>query len=369
MVAEQQQADPGPGPETGAASAPHAAGAARRSRRWLWWVLIAALAAGAYFGWHQYRSAGLAPRAEPPAPPESIRPAAAEEARLAAALRGVEDQLQAQDRIQAELRAELQAVQRKLDENAARLAAAEDPDLVPVLEAQELLNLAAQRLWVSRSPAGVLPLLTRSDQLLAERADPGLSPVRAALATEITALKLVDPPDIEGIYLRLGAVQDTLATLRPVPRPEPAGSGPAAPDPGDSAAGFRQRLLANAAAAWRRFSADHLRVRTLDQPAPGLLSAAEEERLRQYLRLLLSQAQLALLDRQPQIYRAALEQTVQVLTAQFGADPRSAVLSTELAELRDRDIAPPLPELGAARGHLREYLQQRTVSAAERVAP
>jgi len=252
---------------------------------------------------------------------------------------------------------------------ASELGLLDRPPRRAVDEAEELLRLAAQRLWVSRSPVGVLPLLDRADRLLAELADPGLQPARAALTAEITALKLLDPPDIEGIYLRIGALQEALAMLRPVPQPEPVDSEPAVPGPGAAPEGFWKRLLANAGAAWRRFSAEHLRVRTLDEPPPALLSAAEEARLRQYLRLLLSQAQLALLDRQANIYRAALDQALQLLATQFGADPRSAAVSAELAGLRDREIAPRLPELGAAREHLRDYLLRRTAPRAEREAP
>jgi uroporphyrin-III C-methyltransferase len=369
VAADERQPDHGPGPGAGNGGAPRAPGVGRGKRRLLWLVLIVALAAGAYVGWYQYRAAGIAQRAGMPAGPEPIHPEAAERARLAEALRGLEDRLQAQERIQEELRAGLQAVQRKLDESPDRPAVVPNRDLWQALEAEELLRLAAQRLWVSRSPVGVLPLLTRSDRLLAELADPGLQPARAALAAEITALKLLDPPDIEGIYLRIGALQEALAMLRPLPQPEPVDSEPAAPGPGASPDGFWKRLLANADAAWRRFSAEHLRVRTLEQPPPALLTAAEEARLRQYLRLLLSQAQLALLDRQANIYRAALDQASQLLATQFGADPRSAAVTAELAELRDRDIAPRLPELGAAREHLREYLLRRTAPLAEREAP
>src|SRR5690606_20723552 len=92
-------------------------------------------------------------------------------------------------------------------ERVAAQGTGPDRGLLQVLEAEELLRLAAHRLWLSRSPQGVLALLNRADRLLADLADPGLEPVREALAADTTALKLAPQPDIEGIYLRIAALQ------------------------------------------------------------------------------------------------------------------------------------------------------------------
>ena len=123
-------------------------------------------------------------------------------------------------------------------------------------------------------------------------------------------------------------------------------------------------MLTNAWTALRRFSAEHLRIRSLDQPPPGLLTAAEEARLQQYLDLLLSQAQLALLERRPEIYRAALQRAEELLVKQFAADARTPAVAAELTELRAREIAPPLPDLRTARARLRDYLARRDSAAA-----
>lgn len=341
----------------------------RLLRMLLWLLVIAALAAGAWLGWQRYYGSGQMAGGPPQSASRQQAPpggaAGVEVERLADLVQELQAQLQEQHRAQGALGERLAALQRELEIAQERIAAqgtGPDRDLLQALEAEELLRLAAHRLWLSRSPQGVPDLLNRADRLLAELADPGLEPVREALAADITALKLAPQPDIEGIYLRITALQQGIAQLRAAPQPEVGERE--APRAEAEAQGFWRQLLANAWTALRRFSAEHLRVRSLDQPPPGLLTAAEEARLRQYLGVLLSQAQLALLERRPQIYGAALERAEQLLVKQFAADARTPAMAAELAELRAREIAPPLPDLRSARERLRDYLGRRDTVAA-----
>lgn len=343
-------------------------GRGRLLRVLLWLLVIAALAAGAWLGWRYYKPGQTGGEPTGAVSQQRAQPSAAagvEVERLRDLVQGLQAQLQEQRRGQSALSERLAAIQRELEiarERAAAQGVAPDRHLLQALEAEELLRLAAHRLWISRSPQGAMPLLNRADRLLAELADPGLEPVREALAADLTALKLAPKPDIEGIYLRIGALQQGIARLRAAPRPEVTETE--APQARSEAQGFWRQLLTNAWTALRRFSAEHLRIRSLDQPPPGLLTAAEEARLQQYLDLLLSQAQLALLERRPEIYRAALQRAEELLVKQFAADARTPAVAAELTELRAREIAPPLPDLRTARARLRDYLARRDSAAA-----
>ncbi|MGB5147364.1 MAG: uroporphyrinogen-III C-methyltransferase [Porticoccaceae bacterium] len=335
-------------------------------------LALAALATVGYLGWQEYGQRIVSrqtadSRVTPVTAPE---PTAAAVAALAGELGALRERLDSQDREREQLRAELTALRAGLDhETSERLAAAPDSDVLTVMEVEHLLRLASQRLWEARSAASALALLERADALLAPLNDPGLEPVRAALVADMTALKLAGSVDIEGLYLRLSALQTAVATLNPAPRPVMA------PAPGGVAAdavppvGFWSRLPSNAGAALRRFSAEHLRVRTLDAPPPALLSHAQEARLQQYLELLLSQAQLAVLERQERIYRDSLGRAVQLLDAHFGFDPRTPALRAELVGLQAEPVALTLPDITASRERVREYLArapQRGVGVAPR---
>lgn len=335
-------------------------------------LALAALATVGYLGWQEYGQ-GLVSRltADSRVPPVvAPEPATAAMTAMAGELDVLHARLDSQDREREQLQAALTALRVGLErETSERLAAAPDSDVLAVMEVEHLLRLASQRLWEARSAASALALLEQADTLLAPLTDPGLDPVRAALVADMTALKLTGRVDIEGLYLRLSALQTAIASLNPAPRPV------LAPAPGGVAAnavppiGFWSRLLSNAGAAVRRFSAEHLRVRTLDAPPPALLSHAQEERLQQYLELLLSQAQLAVLERQERIYRDSLARAAQLLDAHFGFDARTPALRAELVGLQAESVTLMLPDITAARERVREYLArapQRGVGVAPR---
>jgi uncharacterized protein HemX len=71
-----------------------------------------------------------------------------------------------------------------------------------------------------------------------------------------------------------------------------------------------------------------------------------------------------LLERRPEIYRAALQRAEELLVKQFAADARTPAVAAELTELRAREIAPSLPDLRTARARLRDYLARRDSAAA-----
>lgn len=345
------------GTNAAGAAAPRAGSQMRRLGVRL--LVLAVLAAVGYWGWQEYGQRMVSrltadSRVTPVVAPE---PATAAVAAMVAELGALRERLDSQDREREQLRAELTALRAGLDhEKRERLAAAPDSDVLAVMEVEHVLRLASQRLWEARSAASALALLERADALLAPLNDPGLDPVRVALVADMTALRLAGSVDIEGLYLRLSALQTAIATLNPAPRPvlAPAPSGVAA----DAVppVGFWSRLLGNAGAALRRFSAEHLRVRTLDAPPPALLSHAQEARLQQYLELILSQAQLAVQERHERIYRDSLARAVELLDAHFGFDPRTPALRAELVGLQAEPVTLTLPDITASRERVREYL-------------
>ncbi len=343
-------------------------GAKRLVRLLFWLLLLAVLASGAYFGWRYYQGWFGQLGDERPVVSQD-RPEAGMQSQVVEALGQVRDSLAAAEGELSQLRRDQEKLTGRVAELAQELdlvrqqsSAAEagiGRDVFEAREVEELLRLAAHRLWVSGSPQGVAPLLAQADRQLAALADPRLEPVRKSLAVAITELKLAPNPDVEGAYLRLSALQQGVVQLRAAPQPETAAPQPERGEVQADDLGFWQQLWVNAGAALRRFSAEHLRVRSLDVPPPVVLSAAEEARLHQHLRVLLSQAQLALLERRTEIYRAALLQSAALLEKHFAADPRTAAMIAELTALRSREIAPPLPDLRAAREQLHEFVSGR----------
>ena len=326
--------------------------------------VVAALATAAYLGWRGYEQWT---ESEPATgKPEAPQPETARLAAMSEDLHALHAQVAGETRQREQLQAAVAELKATLDrETAARRMTMPDADTLAVMEVDHLLRLASLQIWEARSPAPALALLERADTLLAPLTDPAVEPVRAAVIADTAALRLAGTVDIEGLYLRLGALQTAIATLNPTPRPAPAPD--TAPERTPAPVGFWPRLLSNAGAALRRFSAEHLRVRTLDAPPPALLSRAGEARLRQYLELLLSQAQLAVLEREERIYRDALARAAQLLDVHFGFDARTPALRAEFAALQAQPVTLSLPDVSQSRERVRDYLagaQQRRAGAA-----
>lgn len=86
-----------------------------------------------------------------------------------------------------------------------------------VAELEYLVRLANQRLLTEDRPQGALTLLVAADQLLKSMDSADTLAVREVLAKDISALKLVQPVDREGIYSRLGALIPAMLALPAVP--------------------------------------------------------------------------------------------------------------------------------------------------------
>ena len=175
-------------------------------------------------------------------------------------------------------------------------------------EAEYLLRLANQRLIMTGDVAAARALLDNVDGILRELDDAALHPVRAAIASDLAALRAVPQVDVEGTYLRLGALLEQageLAIMRlpgeqqelqppPQPRQEAA--------PGD----WQQSLQQGWESALDKLS-DYLTIRRRDVPVEALMDPRWEGLVRQNLRMLLEQARVALLSGNQSLYRESLD--------------------------------------------------------------
>jgi uroporphyrin-3 C-methyltransferase len=209
-------------------------------------------------------------------------------------------------------------------------------------EADHYLHLAQQHLQLTRDIAGARTLLDVADRLLAAHGDNRLLPLRQAIARDRLALSAAAAVDVPGLYLRLNAVGERVATLR---IPAESGGRPAAgavvpaPLPGESA-------LEN---GWSRLRG-LVTVRRHEAPLQPLMSAADRALVRESIRLDISQAQLGLLRGEPVIFRQSLASARARLGRHFALLPKAelALLEKELETLAAVDIRPALPDLAAS---------------------
>ncbi|WP_295039334.1 uroporphyrinogen-III C-methyltransferase [Salinicola sp.] len=219
-------------------------------------------------------------------------------------------------------------------------------------EAEYLLRLANQRLQLERDVKGAKALLKAADDRLREADNPALVPIRRAIQSELASLDSVPVIDRTGIYLALMAQQEQLARLPLKQDIEEiaAGKGDAQPS-----GGWRQQL-----ATLGRELKDLVTVRRHDQPLEALITPQQESYLRQNVRLLLEQAQLALLKSEPELYQASLGKATELVEGYYATDNDGVAKSIDkLKSLRDNDVRPDLPDISESSQLLKRFIEQR----------
>ena len=188
--------------------------------------------------------------------------------------------------MQAEAAQQVQSVQgfeQQLTTLRTELArfSAHDRDSWLLAEAEYLLRLANQRLIMAGDTVAAQALLASADAVLRELDDVSLHPVRAAVASDLAAVRAVPEVDVEGIYLRLSALAEQAGNLVifEFPEREDQPRGTAAED-------WQARLQQGYAEALVKLS-DYVIIRRRDVPMQALMDPQWEGLVRQNLRMLM----------------------------------------------------------------------------------
>jgi uroporphyrin-3 C-methyltransferase len=231
---------------------------------------------------------------------------------------------------------------------------ASDRDSWLLAEAGHLLRLANQRLVMAGDPVASLALLNSADAVLLEIDDPTLHEVRGALAADIASLRAVPRVDVEGIYLRLAALTEQAAELVIFQLPEQA----ARPQP-EAAGDWQGRLRQGYEAALAKLS-DYLIIRRRDVPMQALMDPQWEGLVRQNLRMLLEQAQVALLSGNQALYAASLERAQHWVGQFLDSDEAVArAIATEITRLASLTIGVPQPDISRSLQAMDAAIEQR----------
>lgn len=220
---------------------------------------------------------------------------------------------------------------------------------VLVADAEYLLSIANQKLHLVGDVKTVLAAMEAADQRLHDSGDPGVFPVREALAEEINVLKKTNPPDIVGLSARILALEGKIRTIPlqlphagEVPKPA-ARSGKAqrsggAEDAEPSEPGVLDSALENLK--------DLVTVRRTDRPIQAILIPEEVEGLRQILLLKMEMARASLLRGDEPMYRENLLSAREFVQSHFDRQADATrELEDELASLSEQKIRVPMPDI------------------------
>ncbi|MFE8071202.1 uroporphyrinogen-III C-methyltransferase [Marinobacteraceae bacterium S3BR75-40.1] len=211
-------------------------------------------------------------------------------------------------------------------------------------EAEYLLRMANQRLQLEKDIEGAIAILRSADEVLAETDDPGVYPVRQAVAEARMDLKSVEQVDRIGLYLQLEAAitqieklsDSALTQFSPLAQTEPV------EEPTTTADSTWEKV-------WQRFVAgldDVIVIRRLDEPVKPLLSPKQSAYARLNLRLMLEEAEMALLKGNTPLYRRSLQKAQGWLDEWYDTShPTVNALIESLDSMAQRQINPDLPDI------------------------
>ena len=217
-------------------------------------------------------------------------------------------------------------------------------------EAIFLTRLADQRLLVARDVEAAMSLLTQADDLLRDTGEPRFEASRLALAKDRAALAVVPRIDQIGLYGRLSALIDQMDALQVVMDIEPQPPAEVIDEEwGDMASRWRAALTA---------LSDHLVIRRRSDDIAQLMTPEWAALARQNGRMLLEQAQIAMLSANQPLYERSLERARNFVSL-FSKQDSNRVNSIldEIEALERETISPDLPDLTESRGLLEAQVE------------
>lgn len=212
-----------------------------------------------------------------------------------------------------------------------------------VLEAQYLIGIANQKLSLEGDVATAIAQLELADQALVDSGSTSVFAVRQGLAGDLQRLRNIEVLDREGIYLRLDALLAEMETIdllnsmrsdfedRRNAESQPLRLGDDANSLLEASFDFLGSIF-----VWREW----------EETPEAMLAPGQDDLIKQNLRLMLEQAQLALLMRDNSLYQQALAKSIDWFRRYAVTDSaQGQALTADLNQLRAIDIDPLLPPL------------------------
>jgi uroporphyrin-3 C-methyltransferase len=254
---------------------------------------------------------------------------------------------------QASQLARLESSLESQSEEIARFGTTDRNDWL-LAEAEYLLRLANQRLIMSGDIAAATALLKSADSILRELEDVSFYQARAAVATDLVALRAVPKVDVEGLYLRLAALIGEVERLKVFELPDRQSSIETTP-----AESWTERFAQGYRAALQKLS-NYIVIDRKDVPYEALMDPQWEGLVRQNMRMLLEQAQVALLSGNQVLFRESLERAGHWVGQFFEVDETgSQAIARDISALVDTTIAVEAPNVSRSLRELNNAVEQR----------
>lgn len=214
-------------------------------------------------------------------------------------------------------------------------------------EIEYLMRMAITRLQLTYDIEGATQALITADLRLNDLADPSVLQVRKVLSAEITALKSLQRPDIDGAALQLLSISNRLYLLPPAR--QPASQRLLADTPEESGGTFWEQTL--------------VKFKTLiglhESNAPRTAAAIQSELyyVEQLLRFELEAARQAALRLNKEEFDKRLTNARNLLDSHYDRNHEQVIrMRAELAALQESKLIPALPDISGSLNELHKLL-------------
>lgn len=328
-------------------------------------VLTLALGAGGYYVWQQQSSLQKLTTQALQAELDQLRPQLDQLTQLQQGQRQEKQRLDALNQQQEQRLAEavqqqtLQAKQLTELQNKVNALAGSDTKLWLLAQADFMVKMAGRTLWNEHDVATTILLLKSADTTIAEMNDPSLLELRRAITADITALNAINPPDRDGITLRLTQLADQVDNLKLLDTDRNNTNMPMDQN-STELSGSLKEWRRNLAKSWNNFVADFITIRRRDSSAEPLLAPNQDIYLRENIRSRLLVAAQSVPRQQSALYQHSLEAVSTWVRAYF--NPKDHVTETFLAELTalgQQSITLDLPQQLGSQPILDKLMQAR----------
>ena len=233
-------------------------------------------------------------------------------------------------------------------------------------EAEYLLRLANQRVAMEDDVAGAIALFESADKIVSEAQGVVAFELRQSIANDIAALRSVADQDIQGMFVRLGAIAGQIDSLEQKHLKFTGSTPEPVIEIGE------QTFVAKAVALLKRGLnriLSQVDYRSGGEAIRPILPPQEEYYLKQNLLLKLQLAQLGLLKGNQGIYEQSLKDAVEWVDQYFDAElPLTKSVRQTLSSLSTMSIERELPDVSGSLREIRK-LMARFHESSERGNP
>lgn len=223
-------------------------------------------------------------------------------------------------------------------------------------EADYLVKLAGRKLFLEHDVDSATQLMESADQRIAALNDPSLTPLRKAMANDITKLKTIPLLDRDGLVLRLISLQQQVDQLPLANAILPEAPQQQTQTVSEDINNWQQNLMTSL----KDFASNFITFRTRDGNVVPLLSPEQHFYLKENLKAKLETAIKAVYSEKQAMYTTALSTAAQWSGSFFnGDDKKVSTFNATLGQLSKQQVEVDYPVKLETQKQLSDVINER----------